>query len=51
MQIGKSYASAREALLLNGSFVMQHLKAVEARSRGGSGLSDTPLAAAIEDEV
>ena len=49
--MGKSYASAREALLLNGKFVIDHLKSVDSKTKALSGLSDTPLVAAIEDEV
>jgi hypothetical protein len=32
LQIGKGYSSSREALLLNGKFVVEQLKALDARS-------------------
>jgi len=51
LQVGKSYSSAREALFLNGSFVVEYLKAVDAKSGGELGLAETPVASAILEEV
>ena len=51
LQVGKSYASAREALLLNGSFVINQLKAFDARTGQGSSLAESPLTATLQEEV
>ena len=50
-QVGKSYASPRTALLLNGNFVLSHLKAYDGRMGATSSLADTPFAAALRQEV
>ena len=49
--MGKSYSSAREALFLNGSFVVEYLKEVDAKSSDSQGLAETPAASAILKEV
>ena len=51
LQIGKSYASAREALLLNSSFVINQLKAFDSRAGQGSSLAESPLTATLQEEV
>ncbi len=50
-QVGKSYSSAREALFLNGTFVVEYLKEVDGKSGGTLGLAETPVASAILQEV
>lgn len=49
LQIGKSYSSAREALLLNGNFVIGQLKAHD--SQHSTTLTDSPLVIALKNEV
>lgn len=58
---GKGYGSAREALLLNGRFVLQQLAAEQARQqpgadggnkgKGAAGLEGGAFAKSLEDEV
>lgn len=48
-KVGKGYSSAREALLLNGNFVISHLKAFD--SREGNCLAESPLVASLQQEV
>ena len=49
--MGKSYSSAREALFLNGSFVVEYLRELDAKSSDSQGLAETPVASAILKEV
>lgn len=50
-QVGKGYFNAKEALLLNGTFVVGHLRAVDARRGRGSSLAATLFTATLLDEV
>jgi hypothetical protein len=50
VQAGKSYASAREALLLNGKFVMGTLRLLEA-SDGAFSFSGLAFVTALQQEV
>ena len=49
MQVGKSYSSAREALILNGNFVIKQLKECDARQ--GTSLIDSALVIDLQKEV
>lgn len=49
IQVGKSYESAREALILNGNFVIAQLK--EHDKQHATTLTDSPLVVALNKEV
>jgi hypothetical protein len=49
--VGKSYSSAREAIFLNGTFIVDYLKVLDASGSDNHGLAESPVACALLDEV
>lgn len=49
--MGKGYFSAKEALLLNGNFVISYLKSYDRRAGSGSSLGETLFTASLQEEV
>ena len=53
LQVGKSYMNAREALIVNGNFLLTHFKRMDTAAGGKAtfAFSSTPFTAALKEEV
>ena len=50
-QVGKGYAGPREALVLNGNFVLAQLRRLDAAAAAGARLAESAFARALQQQA